>query len=159
MYGKISVILYFTGLHDTKKNYKWVLEKIGQRGFFEKWVEKNIYAKNAFKNQFSRKFRGSWSQNWNIWTSFCTFLKELLTKSENFRRLNSKIHAGQNVSIYKTEPFWHMKLLGTQCWQICRLNVGGGLSTRVILLTFYSPEFSKDSLLKAKHLHHNFVCF
>ena len=36
MYGKISVILYSTGLNDIKKNFKWVLGKIGQRGFSEK---------------------------------------------------------------------------------------------------------------------------
>ena len=51
MYGKISVILYFTSLYEIKKNSKWVLEKIGQRGFSEKLVEKNICAKNAFKTQ------------------------------------------------------------------------------------------------------------
>ena len=52
IYGKISVMPYFTGLYDKQKNFKWILEKNGQCGFSEKWVEKNIYAKNGFKNQF-----------------------------------------------------------------------------------------------------------
>ena len=122
---------YFTSqVYMTQKritNGYW--KKLASVDFLKNELRKIFTQKTPSKTNFSRKFRGSWSQNWNVWTSFCTFLKELLTKSENFRRLNSKIHAGQNVSIYKTEPFWHMKLLGTQCWQICRLNVGGGLCT------------------------------
>ena len=104
-------------------------KKLASVDFLKNELRKVFTQKTHPKPSFSGKFRSSWSQHCNIWTSFCTFLKELLTKCEKFRRPNSKIHAGQIVSIYKTEPFRHIKLHGTRYWQICRLNVGGGLRT------------------------------
>ena len=123
---------YFTSqvCMTNKRTSNGYLKKMASVDFLKNELRKIFPRKTPSKINFSGKFRSSSRQNWNIWTSFSRFLKELLTNCENFRRPNSKIHAGHFVSTYKTEPSQCIKLLGTRYWQKCRLNVGGGLRTR-----------------------------
>ena len=130
--GMEKYLSYFTSqvCMTNKRTSNGYLKKLASVDFLKNELREIFTPKTSPKINFSGKFRISWSQNWNICTSFSTFLKELLTKCEIFRRPNSKIHAGQIVSIYKTKTSRHIKLLGTRYWQICRLNVGGGLRTK-----------------------------